>query len=95
MHSRNNNLLNISWLCEYAGVSISDYLLKSIEIKKEDRKKFQIIVAAYQFRGYDKGKRGIYMRLINTRVSMNIKKISRLMGKFNLICSIRKANPYC
>lgn len=27
-------------------------------------------------------------------VKMNIKKISRLMKKYNLFCPIRKANPY-
>ncbi|MBB6715031.1 IS3 family transposase [Clostridium gasigenes] len=100
MLSRNNNLLNISWLCEYAGVSRSGYYnwLSSKDHRnkreEEDRKDFEIILAAYQFRGYDKGKRGIYMRLLNTGVRMNIKKISRLMKKFNLTCPIRKANPY-
>ena len=34
------------------------------------------------------------MRLLHTGVRMNIKKIRRLMKKFNLKCSIRKANPY-
>lgn len=100
MISRDNNMLNISWLCEYAGVSRSGYYswLSSEEIRNkrdgQDRKDFEIILAAYQFRGYDKGKRGIYMRLLNIRVRMNIKKISRLMKKYNLRCPIRKANPY-
>lgn len=100
MISQDNNLLNISWLCEYAGVSRSGYYnwLSSQEIRskreEQDRKDFEIILAAYQFRGYDKGKRGIYMRLLNIGIRMNIKKISRLMKKYNLICPIRKANPY-
>ena len=50
----------------------------------------------YQFRGYAKGARGIYMRLIHMDppIVMNIKKIRRLMRKYGLKCPIRKANPY-
>jgi putative transposase len=53
-----------------------------------------VILAAYTFRGYDKGVRGIYMRLLHQGIRMNRKKISRLMKKFRLKCPIRKANPY-
>lgn len=97
---RDNNLLNISWLCECAGVSRSGYYnwISSQESRnkkdEKDKKDFEVILAAYQFRGYDKGKRGIYMRLLNMGIRMNQKKISRLMNKFNLRCPIRKANPY-
>lgn len=97
---RDNNLLNISWLCECAGVSRPGYYnwISSKESRNEkdekDRKDFEIILDAYRFRGYDKGKRGIYMRLLNIGIRMNQKKISRLMKKFNLRCPIRKASPY-
>ena len=100
MMQRDNNLLNISWLCECAGVSRSGYYnwISSEKARnkkdEEDKKDFDLILAAYQFRGYDKGKRGIYMRLLNMGIRMNQKKISRLMNKFNLKCPIRKANPY-
>ena len=100
MTQQDNNLLNISWLCEYASVSRSGYYnwICSREARnrkdEQDKKDFEIILAAYQFRGYDKGKRGIYMRLLNMGIRMNQKKISRLMNKFNLRCPIRKANPY-
>lgn len=100
MLQRDNNLLNISWLCECAGVSRSGYYnwISSEEVRNKkdycDKKDFELILAAYQFRGYDKGKRGIYMRLLNMGIRMNQKKISRLMNKFNLKCPIRKANPY-
>lgn len=100
MIEKDNNLLNISWLCEYAGVSRSGYYnwvsSKGVRNIKDDqdRKDFELILEAYQFRGYDKGKRGIYMRLLNMGIRMNQKKISRLMNKFNLKCPIRKANPY-
>ena len=100
MTLRDNNLLNISWLCEYAGVSRSGYYnwiaSEQSRLKKDaqDKKDFEVILEAYQFRGYAKGKRGIYMRLLNMGIRMNQKKISRLMKKFNLQCPIRKANPY-
>lgn len=100
MLQRDNNLLNISWLCECAGVSRSGYYnwISSEEVRRkkdeQDKKDFEIILDAYRFRGYDKGKRGVYMRLLNIGIRMNVKKISRLMKKFNLKCPIRKANPY-
>lgn len=55
---------------------------------------FQLILAAYRFRGYDKGVWGIYMRLLHMGIRMNHKKIRRLMRKYHLCCPIRKANPY-
>ena len=102
MTQRDHNLLNIVWLCDAAGVSRSGYYhyLKTeddrLQREEQDRLDFLKIVEAYQFRGYDKGARGIYMRLLHLKppIHMNIKKIRRLMKKYNLFCSIRKANPY-
>jgi len=100
MIQRDNNLLNISWLCESAGVSRSGYYrwmnAKDIRDLKEEQDKndFEQILDAYKFRGYDKGSRGIYMRLMNQKIRMNRKKIQRLMSKYSLKCPIRKANPY-
>ena len=34
------------------------------------------------------------MRLLHMGISMNPKKIRRLMRKYNLFCPVRKANPY-
>ena len=64
--------------------------------ERQDQEDFRRIVEAYQFRGYAKGARGIYMRLIHMDppMVMNIKKIRRLMRKYGLKCPIRKANPY-
>lgn len=91
-------------LCNLAGVSRSGYYswLNNLNKKdsylnkkeEQDRKDFDLILTAYKFKGYDKGRRGIYMRLLHMGTVMNIKKISRLMKKFNLFCPIRKANPY-
>lgn len=102
MVQKENNVLSISMLCEIAKVSRSGYYnwIKSEEnrIKKEnkDREDFEIILKAYQYRGYAKGARSIYMRLLHNDkpIIMNIKKIRRLMKKYNLFCPIRKANPY-
>jgi len=102
MTQRDNNLLNIVWLCDAAGVSRSGYYhyLETEDLRKQreeqDRHDFLIILKAYQFCGYNKGARGIYMRLLHMDppVHMNLKKIRRLMKKYGLFCPIRKANPY-
>ena len=102
MTQRDNNLLNITWLCSAAGVSRSGYYhyLETGDLKQQreeqDQMDFLIILKAYQYRGYDKGARGIYMRLLHMAppAHMNIKKIRRLMKKYGLFCPIRKANPY-
>lgn len=97
-----DNVLNISELCNLAGVSRSGYYrwldAEPVRRKREaqDRADFELIVQVYQFRGYDKGIRGIHMRLLHLPqpVLMNVKKIQRLMRKYGLYCPIRKANPY-
>ena len=62
--------------------------------KLQDQKDFELILEAYKYRGYDKGSRGIKMRLLHMGINMNRKKIQRLMNKYRLFCPIRKANPY-
>ena len=102
MTQRDNNLLNIRQLCESAGVSRSGYYhylqAEDVRLRREarDRADFEIILEAYNYRGYSKGARGIYMRLLHKDppVHMNIKKIRRLMKKYGLFCPIRQANPY-
>ena len=95
-----NNRLSVSEMCALAGVSRSGYYnwLSSAgtRLKREikDQEDFALILAAYEFRGYAKGVRGINMRLLHMGVVMNPKKIRRLMRKYNLFCPIRKANPY-
>ena len=64
--------------------------------KRRIKADFELILIAYRFRGYNKGAKGIHMRLLHMDppVVMNVKKIYRLMKKFHLVCGIRKANPY-
>lgn len=96
------NTISLSSLCAMAGVSRSGYYAweKASAIRacreQQDRDDFDLILAAYKMHGYSKGARGICMALIhmNPPVVMNLKKIRRLMNKFNLICPLRKANPY-
>jgi transposase InsO family protein len=95
-----NGRVTVSELCEYAEVSRSGYYrwvsAKDARMERElqDRRDFELIRQAYDFRGYDKGSRGICMRLLHMGVRMNRKKIIRLMKKYDLFCPIRKANPY-
>ena len=98
--SAEDNVLNVKELCEVAGVSRSGYYAwvnaEPNRIKRElqDQKDFNLILEAFQYRGYDKGVRGIHMRLLHTGVLMNQKKIRRLMRKYNLSCPVRRQNPY-
>lgn len=99
---KEDNQLDIQTMCQLAGVSRSGYYRwLSTEKHREnqeaqDRADFELILIAYNYRGYKKGARSIYMRLIhlNPLVVMNVKKIRRIMEKYSLYCPIRKANPY-
>ena len=95
------NKLSIKSLCELAGVHrsayyrwLNPYVPKIRDKESQDQIDFQLILEAYNFRGYSKGVMGIYMRLLHMGIRMNHKKIRRLMHKYGLMCPIRKANPY-
>jgi len=102
MMNKPGNQLKIKALCEISGVSRSGYYewmkaeLSRQTREKQDRADFEQILTAYRFRGYDKGGRGIQMRLLrhDPPIRMNLKKVRRLMNKYGLKCPIRKANPY-
>ena len=95
-----DNLLSVRRLCDLACVSRSGYYRwlsaadSRAQREERDRRDFELILEAYRFRGRDKGARGIHMRLLHMGILMNIKKIRRLMKKYQLVCPIRKANPY-
>ena len=97
---QDNNVLSISFMCEIAGVSRSGFYawMKAAPARQKresrDQADFVLILEAYRFRGYKKGAKSIYMRLLHQGIIMNIKKIRRLMKKYELSCPIRKANPY-
>lgn len=59
--SKANNTLSVKMLCEIAGVSRSGYYNwihsadKRAKKELQDRADFELILAAYNFRGYAKG----------------------------------------
>jgi putative transposase len=93
----------VSYLCDVAGVSRSGYYnyfslpsqdrRKQIDEKDEEMK--EIILKAFRYKGRKKGARQIKMTLAGPfKVVYNLKRIRRIMKKYDIICPIRKANPY-
>lgn len=96
------NLRNmVSHLCKVAGVSKSGYYayLKSYQTRNfrevRDTQLKDIILKAFDHRGYKRGSRSIKMVLEHEfNIIINRKCIQRIMRKYNIICPIRKANAY-
>lgn len=91
----------ISDCCAILGVHRSGYYnyIKRMEYHKqkelEDLKDRETILKAMNYKGYKKGSRSLKMVLENDfKIIFNRKKIQRLMRTYNIICPIRKANPY-
>lgn len=99
---QSHNTMSIKTLCAMAGVSRSGYYAwlnaapARAQREQQDRDDFEQILTAYKMHGYSKGAKGIYMALLHMDppVVMNLKKIRRLMDKFNLSCPYRGPNPY-
>ena len=93
----------ITHLCEISGVSRSGYynyfndkskVTRDI-LDRADELVRDNILKAYNFKGRKKGARQIKMTLEGEfRIVYNLKRIRRVMKKYNIICPIRKANPY-
>lgn len=98
------NLKNmVTHLCKSAGVSRSGYYNyyseRAIEQRKLKEKMDEalrdIILKAFRFKNRKKGARQIKMTLAGQfNTVYNLKRIRRIMGKYNIICPFRKANPY-
>ncbi|MCJ7687891.1 MAG: IS3 family transposase [Clostridiaceae bacterium] len=91
----------IRHLCDAIGVSRSGYYnyLKSestrIIREQRDLELKEIVLKAFEYRGYKKGSRSIKMVLEQEfNLIINRKCIQRIMRKYNIKCPIRKANPY-
>lgn len=91
----------ISYLCQITNVSRSGYYnyLSSFENKSKqelkDLESFKVIEKAFKFKRKQKGSRQIKMVLKNEfSICYSLKRIRRIMKKYGLICTIRKANPY-
>lgn len=93
----------LSNFCKITGVSRSGYYnyfsAKSQKIREQhnnrDDEVRDIILKAYNFKGRKKGARQIKMTLEGKfDIVYNLKRIRRIMKKYQIICPIRKANPY-
>lgn len=93
----------ITYLCKVAGVSRSGYYnyfsQKSLNTRNKQYLNDEIlkenILKAYNFKNRTKGARQIKMTLLGQfGINYNLKRIRRIMKKFNIFCPIRKANPY-
>ncbi|WMJ78690.1 MULTISPECIES: IS3 family transposase [unclassified Sedimentibacter] len=91
----------VTHLCKVAEVSRSGYYsyIKSSEHRNiREQRNLQlkeVILKAFNHRGYKKGSRSIKMVLDNEfNLIINRKCIQRIMRKYNIKCPIRKANPY-
>ncbi|WP_233569479.1 IS3 family transposase [Falsibacillus albus] len=93
----------VKFLCVIAGVSRSGYYRyfspeaeahrKRQETKDEAAK--ELILKAFVFKGRKKGARQIKMTLAGQfQCIFNLKKIRRIMKKYDIVCPARKANPY-
>lgn len=87
-------------LCRIGNVSRSGYYawLKAAPLRakriEQDARDFNLILAAVNYRGYEKGNRTIYMTLARMGHKMGRNKIRRLCRIYGYFCPIRKANPY-
>lgn len=93
----------VSHLCKVAGVSRSGYYnyfsVSSQEQRKQKSDRDEIlketILKALRFRNRKKGARQIKMTLAGQfQVVYNSKRIRRIMKKYEIVCPVRKANPY-
>lgn len=99
--SKYNMKRSISYLCEISGVSRSGYynyinsLNTRIRRERLDLEVKKIILKAYNRRGYKKGSRSIKMTLESElSIIYNLKRIRRIMRKYNIVCPHRRPNPY-
>ncbi|WP_233711205.1 IS3 family transposase [Lederbergia citrisecunda] len=93
----------VGYLCELSQVSRSGYYkyfsVESKEIRNRREKKDlvlkDIILKAFHYKRRTKGARQIKMTLEKQfNITYNLKLIRRIMRKYNIVCPIRRANPY-
>lgn len=93
----------LSYLCNISGVSRSGYYkhFSNVTVKKRksnevrDLESRENILKAYNFKNRKKGARQIKMILSNVfDINYNLKRIRRIMKKYNIVCPYKKANPY-
>jgi putative transposase len=84
---------NVNILCSLASVSRSGYYkyLKKAHLKERDCEDYLLIKEVFE---KGKGKWGHRTIQMNLEKHMNLKKIIRIMNKYQLFTKIRKKNPY-
>jgi len=99
--AQNNFKQMTTYFCELLEVSRSGYYsyinasASRAEREKADVKVKDVILKAFNRRGYKKGSRSIKMILENEfSLLYSRKRIQRIMRKYNIVCPFRKANPY-
>ena len=80
-------------MCAIAGVSVSGYY-KWFKTKDEEEKDYQDYLLIKEIFDKYRGKIGSRRISLELKKYMNLKKIQRIMKKYDLRCRIRKANPY-
>jgi len=90
---RNSNIGNIKLACDIAHVSTGGYYkwLTSVNEQSKDYDDYLLIKEVFDGKKRKAGWRTIQMYL---KVTMNHKKIQRIMKKYGLYCKIRRRNPY-
>jgi transposase InsO family protein len=99
---KKHNIKNkISYLCKAAEVSRSGYYnYINSEATRELRERNDltvkdVILKVFNRRGYKKGSKSIKMILENEfNIIYSLKRIRRIMKKFEIVCPHRKPNPY-
>lgn len=97
-----NNFKNLTgYFCILLKVSRSGYYNylnsddKRLSRETKDLEAKKNILKAFNRRGYKKGSRSIKMILANEYdIIYSLKKIQRIMKKYEIVCLHRKANPY-
>ncbi|MED2910504.1 IS3 family transposase, partial [Bacillus thuringiensis] len=91
----------VRYLCTLTGVSRSGYYAwlhqtdKQLEKERNDETDYEWIQEIFNRKGKTCGGRSIKMVLEKTKgICMNLKRIYRIMRKYNLVTKIRRANPY-
>lgn len=83
-------------LCDIAEVSRSGYYkwLKHSDEPEKDYEDYLLIKEVFEKGKKKLGFRSVQMKLKEGQITMNHKKIIRIMNKYHLICKIRRRNPY-
>ncbi len=95
------NQLSISSMCHWLQINRSSYyaFLHSQSEKQQmkelqDQRDIEKIREIFEKEGIEKGARQIKMQLYDQyQITMNLKKIRRLMKKAKIVCTLRQSNP--